>query len=127
MSIDLACTVRSAVLGRPLVRAVELVGSRASGQATALSDWDFEVAVEDFMAVAVDIPKLAAPLELDKMSRHLLEPVGVHGIPSSTRASVEAYLRVRRALESRFGVSAPTELERKVLPALGLAPWRASS
>lgn len=45
------------------VRSVELTGSRARGEATALSDWDFEVRTSDFAAVAKALPALVAPLE----------------------------------------------------------------
>lgn len=41
---------------------VELIGSRARGEATPRSDWDFQVEVTDFPAVAADLPALAAPL-----------------------------------------------------------------
>jgi predicted nucleotidyltransferase len=46
----------------PAVRSVRLVGSRADGTATALSDWDFEVDTADFPAVARDIKFLLDPL-----------------------------------------------------------------
>jgi len=45
------------------VRAVRLVGSRATGQARPDSDWDFSVATRDFDAVAAALPSLLAPLE----------------------------------------------------------------
>jgi hypothetical protein len=38
------------------------VGSRATGTATALSDWDFAVETDDFAHVARDIDTLLAPL-----------------------------------------------------------------
>lgn len=46
----------------PAVRRVRLVGSRATGTATAVSDWDFAVDTDDFAAVARDIEALLAPL-----------------------------------------------------------------
>lgn len=47
----------------PAVRSANLSGSRARGEpATALSDWDVEVATDDFGAVARDLPDLAAVL-----------------------------------------------------------------
>jgi hypothetical protein len=45
------------------VRAVGLVGSRATGQARPESDWDFRVETRDFEAVAPALPELLAPLE----------------------------------------------------------------
>jgi predicted nucleotidyltransferase len=51
-----------AVEHHPAVRRVVLVGSRAAGTATALSDWDFVVETDDFQTVAHDIGALIAPL-----------------------------------------------------------------
>jgi hypothetical protein len=45
------------------VRSIELVGSRATGQARPDSDWDFRVEARDFTAVAAALPELLAPLE----------------------------------------------------------------
>lgn len=47
----------------PAVRRVRLVGSRAEGRATPLSDWDFFVETEDFAAVAPVMAALTAPLQ----------------------------------------------------------------
>ena len=44
------------------VTRVRLVGSRAQGSATALSDWDFAVETDDFPAVARDIGPLLTTL-----------------------------------------------------------------
>jgi predicted nucleotidyltransferase len=44
------------------VRRVRLVGSRAAGTATAVSDWDFAIETDDFPAVARDIGSLLATL-----------------------------------------------------------------
>ena len=60
---DVAAAVRTALLGRPHVMAVELVGSRARGTPTPLSDWDFAVEVNDFAGVTADLPALVAELE----------------------------------------------------------------
>lgn len=54
--------VTAALLAHPQVTGVELIGSRARGEATPRSDWDFHVGVTDFAAVAADLPGLAAPL-----------------------------------------------------------------
>jgi len=45
------------------VRSIELVGSRATGEARPESDWDFRVEARDFDAVAAALPALLAPLE----------------------------------------------------------------
>jgi Nucleotidyltransferase domain len=45
------------------VRGIQLVGSRATGQARPDSDWDFLVETRDFGAVAAALPELVAPLE----------------------------------------------------------------
>jgi hypothetical protein len=50
------------MLPHPHVRAVELVGSRAAGAPTRLSDWDFEVETDDFNAVAPELPSMVAGL-----------------------------------------------------------------
>jgi hypothetical protein len=51
------------VLSRdPTIDSVVLTGSRARGQATELSDWDFEVETSDFPSVAQALPALVAPL-----------------------------------------------------------------
>jgi predicted nucleotidyltransferase len=60
---DIAAVVRTALLGRPHVVAVELVGSRARGTPSPLSDWDFAVEVSDLAGVTVDMPALVAELE----------------------------------------------------------------
>jgi hypothetical protein len=186
-------SVIAALLRHPLVRAVELAGSRAAGSPTVLSDWDFRVRVDDFAAVAADLPALVATLEplaqqwdrlnpescymlmlagpakidlifdqphqdealwtvtaetlpridehfwdwilwiaskqlagkdhlvrseLGKMSRHLLGPMGVEGVPRSIRAAVRQYRGARDRWESRLGVAVPRRLEVEVEPAL---------
>ncbi|HEU0303810.1 MAG TPA: nucleotidyltransferase domain-containing protein [Gaiellaceae bacterium] len=45
------------------MRDVRLVGSRAEGRATALSDWDLRVETTDFAAVAESLPLLLRSLE----------------------------------------------------------------
>jgi len=60
---DVAAAVRTALLEHPHVLAVELIGSRARGTPTPLSDWDFAVRVDDPAAVAADMPCLVAELE----------------------------------------------------------------
>jgi hypothetical protein len=60
-SLDLQ--VIETVERHPAVRRVRLVGSRAAGNATVVSDWDFAVETDDFEAVACDIGALLARFE----------------------------------------------------------------
>jgi hypothetical protein len=67
--------LKAAVAAHPAVSSVELVGSRARGEANGLSDWDFEVDTGDFRAVAEGLRALVAPLEpvaqqWDRLSPH---------------------------------------------------------
>ncbi|MEW2359865.1 nucleotidyltransferase domain-containing protein [Spirillospora sp. NPDC029432] len=55
--------IAEAVEAHPGVTRVELIGSRARGTATELSDWDFHVTAEDFGEVAAALPGLVAPYE----------------------------------------------------------------
>jgi hypothetical protein len=191
---DLAASVAAVLLPHANVRAVELVGSRATGSATPLSDWDFEVETDDFASVARSLPKLVAPLdplaqqwdrisdypcymlmltgpvkvdlifpgepyeslppwtvtpdtldgidqhfwdwilwlaskrekgkdelvrrELEKMSAHLLRPLGAEAVPDSIDAALEGYRRARDEREREFGVQISRRREREVLPAV---------
>lgn len=72
---DLGARVRSTLLPHRHIREVGLIGSRATGTAVPLSDWDFTVKTGDFDAVASDLPVLAAPFEplaqqWDRLSPH---------------------------------------------------------
>ena len=60
---DLEARVRRALSGRPGVRHVGLVGSRAGGTPSPLSDWDFVIETDAFDAVARDLPFAVAGLE----------------------------------------------------------------
>jgi hypothetical protein len=51
---------------------------------------------------------------LAAMHELMLEPMGVDAAPMSVADAVSAYLKARGALERRFGVSVPRELEREV-------------
>ena len=64
---DITASVRTVLLRHPRVRGVELVGSRAAGSATRLSDWDFVVVTDDFDAVAEALPAMVT--ELDPLGR----------------------------------------------------------
>ena len=60
---DIVAAVEATLLPHPAVQAVELVGSRATGTPTPLSDWDFVVVTERFDEVARALPALVAELE----------------------------------------------------------------
>jgi hypothetical protein len=60
---NIAAVVEAALLLHPGIRAVELVGSRADGSATPLSDWDFVVVTDGFGEVARALPELVTPLD----------------------------------------------------------------
>jgi hypothetical protein len=60
---NIAAVVEGALLLHPGIRAVELVGSRADGSATPLSDWDFVVMTDGFGEVARALPELVTPLD----------------------------------------------------------------
>jgi len=55
--------VRAAVSAQPGVVAVTLVGSRARGDATEYSDWDFKVRADDVHRVFADLPPRIADLQ----------------------------------------------------------------
>jgi Nucleotidyltransferase domain len=61
--VDLGTRVPELLRQHPSVTRVELVGSRARGTPTALSDWDFGVETDDLAAVKPALPGLVAPLE----------------------------------------------------------------
>jgi hypothetical protein len=59
----IAAVVEAVLLPHPGIAAVELVGSRADGSATRLSDWDFVVVTDRFDEVARALPTLVAGLD----------------------------------------------------------------
>jgi Nucleotidyltransferase domain len=61
--VDIAASIESLLLPHSAVRGVELVGSRADGSPTPLSDWDFVVVTDRFDDVARALPELVAPLD----------------------------------------------------------------
>lgn len=71
--MDVAETVTGLLRRDPRVRSVVPTGSRARGEATALSDWDFEVEVDDFETFERDLPALVE--ELDPLA-HQWDPFG---------------------------------------------------
>jgi len=60
---DIAASIESVLLPHPAIRGVELVGSRADGSPTPLSDWDFVVVTDRFDDVARALPSLVAELD----------------------------------------------------------------
>jgi hypothetical protein len=61
--MDVRARVTELLDAHPDVVGVELAGSRARGETTALSDWDFHIHTTDAPALARDLPRLVAPLE----------------------------------------------------------------
>jgi hypothetical protein len=61
--VDLEARVRALLAPHPAVRAVRLVGSRARGEPTPLSDWDFLVDSDDTETLVEALADLLAPLE----------------------------------------------------------------
>jgi hypothetical protein len=191
---NIAEVAHAALLVHPGIRAVELVGSRADGSATPLSDWDFVVMTDGFGEVARALPELVTSLEplaqqwdrisdypcymlmltgpikvdlifpdepyeslppwtvtaetldgidqhfwdwilwlaskrekgqdelvgreLEKMSAHLLRPLGAEVVPDSIDAALGAYRKARDEREHEFGVEISRRREREVLPAV---------
>src|SRR5262249_26019984 len=62
-AVDVAARVTELLDRHPDVVRVELTGSRARGEATALSDWDFQIHTTNAAALARDLPRLMAPLK----------------------------------------------------------------
>jgi hypothetical protein len=61
--LDVPARVSAALCGHPDVGSVELVGSRAGGNPTALSDWDFHIHAANTAALARQLPDVVTPLE----------------------------------------------------------------
>ena len=57
--------------------------------------------------------------ELQKLSDHLLHPLGVENVPSSIREAVRLYRTARDAVAERLGCAISRELEAEVAPAFG--------
>jgi Nucleotidyltransferase domain len=60
--MDLARAVPEALRAQRAVRGVRLVGSRATGRAHEISDWDFLVHTDEFETVAAELPRLVGSL-----------------------------------------------------------------
>jgi hypothetical protein len=195
--VTLGDRVVRAVAAHPAVREIQLVGSRAEGHATELSDWDFHVETDDFEGLARSLPRLVAELgplarqwdrlsrewcymlilpgpakvdlifpdyphteeppwepsrdsladldahfwdwmlwlsakeaagknelvasELEKLTQHLLAPLGSERVPSSVAEAVGRYRAARDRSERELGVHVPRELESAVAPRLTAA------
>jgi predicted nucleotidyltransferase len=61
--MDIPSRLTRLVSAHPDTGRVVLVGSRASGKPTALSDWDFRIHTAKPGKVARDLPELVAPLQ----------------------------------------------------------------
>jgi predicted nucleotidyltransferase len=61
--MDISARVTEVLAPSPLVMRVDLVGSRARGEATTLSDWDFRIDTTNGAALARELPTLVEPLE----------------------------------------------------------------
>ena len=61
--MDISARVTEVLAPSPQVVRVDLVGSRARGEETALSDWDFRIDTTNGAALARELPTLVEPLE----------------------------------------------------------------
>jgi hypothetical protein len=61
--VDVSARITTVLASRPDVSRVELVGSRARGEATALSDWDFLIHTTNSPELARELPATVTPLE----------------------------------------------------------------
>jgi hypothetical protein len=186
---DVGERVKQLVASHPDVVRVDIVGSRARGDASQWSDWDLKVYTDAFDRVADDLPGLVERLdplaaqwdrlsdnecftfmtdgptkvdllfdvprthlpphepspdtlsaidahfwdwilwltskvgaakdevvrtELEKMSDHLLRPMGVPSVPRTLLEAVDRYLGARDQLEDRLRVHVPRELGSQV-------------
>ncbi|MFD0691411.1 hypothetical protein [Actinomadura fibrosa] len=58
--------------------------------------------------------------ELLKMSRHILEPLGIMTVPPTLEDATSRFIRARDRLETRYGLHVPRDLERAILPLVRL-------
>lgn len=61
--MDVTARITTVLASHPDVSRVELVGSRARGEATALSDWDFLIHTTNSPELARELPATVTPLE----------------------------------------------------------------
>ncbi|MGE5597332.1 MAG: hypothetical protein ACM3S1_15005 [Hyphomicrobiales bacterium] len=106
---DLPGDVLNLLGGHPAVESARLIGSRANGTATPISDWDFEVEARDFPALAAALPGLFAPLrplctQWDRLSKHQTFMVI---LPGAEKVDL-LFLGQPHAIEPPWRVSADT-------------------
>jgi hypothetical protein len=99
------------------VSAARLVGSRARGNATALSDWDFAVDTSDFDSLAADLPALVAPLQplswiWDPLARH-----------ATFTALLRGPLKIDLLFERAHAPCPPWRVTAKALPRIDAHFW----
>ena len=98
--VDIASRVTTLVSAHPDVQRVVLVGSRADGEPTALSDWDFRIHTTKPSEVARDLPELVAPLQpmaaqWDRLGEHatymlmLPGPIKIDLFPGDERRELQ--------------------------------------
>ena len=73
--MDIPLGVERSLHDHPAVRSIKLIGSRARGDSTPFSDWDFEIATNDFPSLADAMPSMLGrfrPLaqQWDRLSVH---------------------------------------------------------
>jgi hypothetical protein len=106
---DLAARMRGVLTKDRAIQSVELIGSRARGDATGLSDWDFKVETDDFLAVAAGLQALVYPLrpiaqQWDRLSDHACYMLMLSGIG-----------KVDLILDEPWELSPPWELSAETL------------
>jgi nucleotidyltransferase-like protein len=100
---------RNAVAEHPAVRSVELVGSRARGEPTALSDWDFLVEAEATEVVISALPALIAAVNpLAAQWDRLSEEATYFMVLLRDGTKVDFVIRRPPRLEPPWNVSADT-------------------
>ncbi len=94
--------IRAAMRADSRVQAVVLVGSRAAGTATELSDWDYLIVSAAPGAIALQLPDLVAELNpLAQLWDPLAStPVYMITLPGAVKADLSSARPVARPIES---------------------------
>jgi hypothetical protein len=115
--VILEAAVQAALEADPDITSVRLVGSRATGSAGELSDWDFAVETDDFAALAPRMRELVEPLE----------PLAAQWDPLG---SVRCYMLILRGpvkvdliFDQRQVESSPWSVDRRTLPLIDDHFW----
>jgi hypothetical protein len=98
--LDVGERISELLEAHPLVVGLDLVGSRGRGDATALSDWDFQIRTTDSAALVRDLPSIVAPLgplaaQWDRLADRavymlvLSGPVKIDLFPGDQRREIE--------------------------------------